>query len=48
MVPGVEFAWSNGSGKTNILEGINIVSGWGPLETGNQIFVSADMEQRIF
>ncbi|WP_455600707.1 DNA replication/repair protein RecF [Cloacibacillus sp.] len=24
----------NGAGKTNILEGINIVSGWGPLERG--------------
>lgn len=26
----------NGSGKTNILEGINIVSGWGPLERGTR------------
>ncbi len=25
---------ANGSGKTNILEGINIISGWGPLERG--------------
>lgn len=24
----------NGSGKTNVLEGINIISGWGPLERG--------------
>ncbi len=27
---------ANGSGKTNILEGINIVSGWGPLERGTR------------
>ncbi|MCE5201143.1 MAG: DNA replication and repair protein RecF [Synergistaceae bacterium] len=26
----------NGSGKTNILEGINIISGWGPLERGTR------------
>ncbi|MDD4160268.1 MAG: DNA replication and repair protein RecF [Synergistaceae bacterium] len=26
----------NGSGKTNLLEGINIVSGWGPLERGTR------------
>ena len=26
----------NGSGKTNILEGINLVSGWGPLERGTR------------
>jgi DNA replication and repair protein RecF len=26
----------NGSGKTNILEGINILSGWGPLEHGTK------------
>ncbi len=26
----------NGSGKTNILEGINIISGWGPLERGTK------------
>ncbi|MDL2298799.1 DNA replication and repair protein RecF [Synergistaceae bacterium OttesenSCG-928-D05] len=26
----------NGSGKTNILEGINILSGWGPLERGTK------------
>lgn len=41
-----EIAWSgglnllagpNGSGKTNILEGINILSGWGPLESGTKI-----------
>ena len=25
---------ANGSGKTNILEGINIISGWGPLDRG--------------
>lgn len=40
-----EIAWSpglnlltgkNGSGKTNILEGINILSGWGPLERGTK------------
>lgn len=28
---------SNGAGKTNILEGINIISGWGPLERGAKI-----------
>jgi len=27
---------NNGSGKTNILEGINIISGWGPLERGTK------------
>ena len=27
---------TNGSGKTNLLEGINIVSGWGPLERGTR------------
>jgi len=27
---------SNGSGKTNVLEGINILSGWGPLERGTK------------
>jgi len=27
----------NGAGKTNILEGINIISGWGPLESGTRI-----------
>ena len=27
---------ANGSGKTNILEGINIISGWGPLERGTK------------
>ena len=26
----------NGSGKTNILEGINIISGWGPLDRGTK------------
>ena len=26
----------NGTGKTNILEGINIISGWGPLERGTK------------
>lgn len=26
----------NGSGKTNVLEGINILSGWGPLERGTK------------
>ena len=26
----------NGAGKTNILEGINIISGWGPLERGTK------------
>lgn len=26
----------NGSGKTNLLEGINILSGWGPLERGTK------------
>lgn len=26
----------NGSGKTNVLEGINIISGWGPLERGTK------------
>ncbi|MDO5562147.1 MAG: DNA replication and repair protein RecF [Synergistaceae bacterium] len=40
-----EMSWSpglnlltgvNGSGKTNILEGINIISGWGPLERGTK------------
>ena len=27
---------ANGSGKTNILEGINIIAGWGPLERGTR------------
>ena len=27
---------ANGSGKTNLLEGINIISGWGPLERGTR------------
>lgn len=27
----------NGSGKTNFLEGLNIASGWGPLEKGTKI-----------
>lgn len=27
---------ANGSGKTNVLEGINIISGWGPLERGTR------------
>ena len=27
----------NGSGKTNFLEGLNLVSGWGPLERGERI-----------
>lgn len=40
-----EISWSpglnlltgkNGSGKTNVLEGINIISGWGPLERGTK------------
>lgn len=26
----------NGAGKTNVLEGINIISGWGPLERGTK------------
>lgn len=30
----------NGSGKTNVLEGINLISGWGPLERGT---ISASM-----
>ena len=28
---------SNGSGKTNFLEGLNIVSGWGPFERGERL-----------
>lgn len=27
----------NGSGKTNFLEGLNLISGWGPLERGDKI-----------
>lgn len=27
----------NGAGKTNFLEGLNIISGWGPLEKGTKI-----------
>lgn len=27
---------ANGAGKTNILEGMNIISGWGPLERGTK------------
>ena len=27
----------NGSGKTNFLEGLNLISGWGPLERGERI-----------
>jgi DNA replication and repair protein RecF len=27
---------ANGSGKTNVLEGVNIIAGWGPLERGTR------------
>ena len=37
MVPGLNLlTGENGSGKTNILEGINIISGWGPLDRGTK------------
>ena len=28
---------SNGSGKTNLIEGLNLIAGWGPLEKGTRI-----------
>lgn len=34
----------NGSGKTNILEGLNILSGWGPLESSTKIKELANRE----
>ena len=31
---------SNGSGKTNLIEGLNLIAGWGPLEKGTQKYLA--------